>query len=101
MGAFLGQAEGFCENPGGTYDDQKFQDKLKPCLKNNTRPRSIGGAIGAADKMAWLQRSEIASDVTYMVVAPNNHPVGESGSALDDAISSDETGCDRHRVGGR
>ena len=95
IGGFMGFSEGFCENPGGTYDwtsvtqrgGVRVQPILDPCLTPAVNPHSrwLGGVIGASTHLAGRTKS----DTRWLVIAPNNRPVIENGVFLQHLLALD------------
>jgi hypothetical protein len=71
VGGFLGLREGFCEDPGGTFDWQA-EPVLEPCRPAiNQHARSVGGLLGVARRLA----SAAGSGRGWLVVTGNNLPL--------------------------
>jgi hypothetical protein len=82
LGGFLGLVEGFCEDPGGSFDwpseeapsadeNKRAAETLKTCLSSSPDARSIGGVLGASRLLG--RRQPRAGD--WLVVTGNNLPV--------------------------
>jgi hypothetical protein len=77
IGGFLGQLDGWCEEPGGTYDLSTIAgDAFLPCAdisgdvpakKDPLKPVSMGGLVGAR---AWVPQTRPAD--TILVIPGNN-----------------------------
>jgi len=76
IGGFLGQWDGFCEYPGGSYDLPWWETKAaQPCpaadgrtIPENGR-RAFGGLLGAK---SWVQAKRVKLPQSLLIVAGNN-----------------------------
>ena len=96
LGGFLGQLDGFCEAPGGTYDcDAAKQPGVQPCatpagtLPPTTQfPMTMGGLLGGRR----LIDATRASAPTPLVLVTGNNQVANFAFLNRQVLSSNEKG---------
>lgn len=89
-GNFLGQSDGFCEQPGGTYDTLTSKDGLQSCADiNGTRagdpwPAALGGVMGVRTRIDTLKKAGPAP----MLVLSGNNQVANFAFLNDEALDA-------------